>query len=503
MARTGIISKALDYGGMAVKDFLGVNSTTHISTQFTSGSKLQSNEGWLFNANNGVDVFFSFDGLSDIKKAYECCPPVHSIINKQAYAFINGKTWVMDADGKEAGSKFSKKLKTLLDKPNPIQNGKQFEAQIAIYMRLFGYCIILPTRPLGYQNVDAGSLWIIPPYMCEFTMHEGNYTELKDGFIKNVKVKFGNEETNYTPDRLIIIRDVTPGFETSFLPGSPIKPAQQNINNLIGLYNSKGALINYRGALGILSPSIDPNGAIAMESDDKNDLQKELMQYGLKTNQLKFIISSAAMTWQQIGISYKDLMLTEWAEDDTQICCDILNYPYRLLANTATSSMNGTEMAAWKKILYQDFVIPFAEMIYQQLGEAFKVTENRCILEKDYSHLTILQEDAVKQATARLMLNKALEIEYAKGLITLNQWLVKLGEDTIGSAGDIRSIDAKNANVPLATIIGTTGVQSFISVLTASGISEEARSATMQILFGISESDAAQMTQGNNDQIQQ
>lgn len=423
------INKIVRYAASVTKDFLGLPAIDGISSSFNisplsyrNDSPL-GNSGWLFDTAPGIDVHFNYSGLSDVIKAYEYCPPVFAIINKQAYAYTNGKIWITDDTGKEATTPYADKMRKLLKKPNALQNWKQFEAQTAIYLRLFGYCVILPIKPSGFPNDVATALWIIPPYMCEFTFAKQTFYNLKRGFITGIKVKYGDEESNLIPDDVIVLRDITPGFDTLFLPNSPIKSLQQNINNLIGIYNSKGMLINYRGALGILSPEMDPAGEIAKTPEEKEELQNDLMRFGLRTGQKKFIIASSAMKWQQMGIAYRDLMLTEWAEDDTMVICDGLNYPFKLLANTKSSSMNGTEVDSFKKILYQDFVIPFADMIYEQLSEAFNAEKNKCKIEKDYSHVAVLQEDKINSGRARMYLNQGLLIEWQNNIITANQWL--------------------------------------------------------------------------------
>lgn len=433
--KENFISKIVNASGHAAKSFLGIQSQPFSSSTYRGGGTAFGNNGWLFDQTGGLDVHFSFGGLDDVIKAYEQCAPVYSIVNKQAYAFTNGKTWVTNSKGKESSTVYAKKVKDLLDKPNALQNAKQFEAQIGIYLRLFGYCVILPIKAAGFPIEDSTALWIIPPYMCEFSFAKQTFYNLKKGFITTIRVKYGDEISHLKPEDVIVLRDISPGFQTLYLPGSPIKPLQQNISNLIGIYNSKGMLINYRGALGILTPELDPNGAIAGEPNEKEQLQNDLARYGLKSGQWKFIVSNSAMKWQQMGIPYRDLMLTEWAEDDTMVICDGLNYPFKLLANTKSSSMNGTEVEAFKKILYQDFVIPFADMIYEQLNEAFDAENNNCTITKDYSHVPVLQEDSQKNAAARKTRNEALQIEFYNNLITLNMWLDKNGEDAM--TGDL------------------------------------------------------------------
>jgi hypothetical protein len=438
MSEKTLINKISRTSASVAKSFFGFGPGGVIDAEiiapqnYRSGGTALGNNGWLFDGlGPGLDVYFSYNGLSDVVKAYECCAPVYSIVNKQAYCFVNGKTFVMDNKGKEATTDYAKKIKALLKKPNALQNGKQFEAQAAIYLRLFGYCIILPIKPVGFPNEEASALWIIPPYMCELSYSKQTFYNLKKGFISSIKVTYGSEISILSPDDVIILRDITPGFDTLFIPNSPIKPIQQNISNLMGIYNSKGMLINYRGALGILTPEIDPNGTLAVPTDDKEDLQNSFMRYGIKSNQWKFIISNSALKWQQMGVPYKDLMLTEWSEDDTMVICDALNYPYKLLANNQSSSMNGTETDSFKKQLYQDFVIPFAEMIYEQISEAFNAEKNGCVIQKDYSHIKVLQDDMISAGRALFYMNQGCQIQWFNNIITVNQWLELTEQDSI------------------------------------------------------------------------
>ena len=105
--------------------------------------------------------------------------------------------------------------------------------------------------------------------------------------------------------------------------------------------------------------------------------------------------------------------------------CDGLNFPFKLFSNNTSSSIPGNEVDAWKKKLYVDFTIPFADMIYEQLSEAFNADENGCVIKKSFKHVKVLQEDDLKQAQARKSRNDALLIEFQNNMITLNQWLEK------------------------------------------------------------------------------
>jgi hypothetical protein len=152
--------------------------------------------------------------------------------------------------------------------------------------------------------------------------------------------------------------------------------------------------------------------------------------------------------------------------------------------------------------MYTNSIIPDAESDDEQWSDFFKLDDFGLTIKTDYSHLPALQEDDAKASTSRLVLTQALKIEYESGLITKNQWLQELGLDPMGPEGDVRSTDASSSNVPLASIIGVGGVQSVINVLTAAGLSEEARANVLQIVFGINQADAASMVVNSGEQTQ-
>lgn len=73
--------------------------------------------------------------------------------------------------------------------------------------------------------------------------------------------------------------------------------------------------------------------------------------------------------------------------------------------------------------------MPDAESIYEQWEQFFGVQDLNLKLQKDYSHITVLQEDKKLEAEARKIRNEALKIEFESDLITMNRWLELNNED--------------------------------------------------------------------------
>lgn len=465
-------------------------------SEFIDPSEYRSQMNEMFYwGKDGKEYSFSYTSHRSSLKAYERCAPLAAIINKKAQAHINGKTWILDKDGKEAFTSEAVKLRKLLRRPNPLQSWKQFEAQQKIFIQIFGFSLVLPIIPAGFEKygaIEASSIWNIPPSML--TIEETNrlfYQTDISGVLQSVKLEYKGETTELKDKGIYIFKDFTPSFNTLVLPESRIKPLQIVINNIIGALESRNVLINYRGALGILSSDADKSGYVPIKDPDKISLQNDFRRYGLKGQQWKFIITSALVKWQQIGIPTKELMLIEEVAENSKSICDAYGYPPHLLGLLDPTFNN---QSAAEKGMYQNTIIPEAESMYEEWNNMFKTEKYGLKIDKDYSHLPILQEDKTQQATARKTLDEALSIEYAKGLITLDDWLVELGKDPLPNGmGQVRATDPGKSNVPLAVTIGVGGVQGLIAVLTAQGLAAPARQSILEVVFGVASTDAARM----------
>ena len=438
---------------------------------------------------------FTYGDKESCLLAYSKCPPLTAVINKLAGAYVNGKTFVMDLkEEKESTIPFAKKLRQRLIRPNPIQTWKQFEAQQSIIKDACGFSLLLPILPVGYKEIiDCSSMWNIPPSMLDIS--ETNklfYQNDISGMVDKIVLTYRGEKTEIQDKPFFIFKDFLPSLNSMIFPESRILSLEKPISNIMGALESRGVLINYRGALGILSSTGDKNGYVPIKAKEKEELQRDFKRYGLRDSQWKFIITSAMVNWQQMGIPTKDLMLFEEIEDDVNMICDSYGYPIDLMAGSQRKTYQNAPEAG--KHLYQDTTIPQSENMYEVWNILFKCEENGCKMIKDYGHIPVLQANKSEESLARLTLDQALEIEYKKGLITLDDWLIELGRDKLPSGiGNVRATDPGASNVPLAVTIGVGGVDGLISVLTAQGLSPEARQAILEITFGISSIDAQRM----------
>jgi hypothetical protein len=410
--------------------------------------------GMFFFGTGGNTSFFTYSGVESSLKAYTQCPELQSIINRRASAHCNGKRWIMKTTykgkGKEDKSEYANKCRKLLNKPNPFQSGQQFETQLKIYIDVFGWCVILPiySSPIIAKRglSEASSLFLIPPYMLTWreTMYWKNQRNLKD-VLSELTLTVGGSQSPLDLEQIVIIKDVVPRMYTGTIDGtggmaelllfpeSKVRAQEKPINNIIAAYESRGELINYAGSQGIVSPNPGTGQYVpmSMTSEEETDLQSKFrMQYGITAKQYRYIISQNPLQFQAMGRPTKDLMLFEEIDADVRALCNAWYYPWKLLADSG-SSLNGTEVDALTRNLYQDAIIPESCSIEQQLAEAFKAEENGTEWQRDYNHVPAMQDDQKAAADTRKVLGEAVINEFEKNMITYNRALELMGEDTV------------------------------------------------------------------------
>lgn len=417
--------------GLAAKSLFGSSLT--LSPYSYRGIE-RNGDDWFYSMNNSYSLHH-FSGLDceSYAKAYFDCPPLSAIINRKAQAFTNGNTWVLNTSGKgkgqESTSDIANKLRKLMAQPNKLQTWKQFEAQNYIYTQLFGYCPVLIQKPVGFDNYDATALWNIPPHIVDIKEKDGLFYKNGHG-IESILISYGNEQAFLPLDNVFIFRDIMPSFATVFLPDSRVRTLVMPINNIIGAYESRNMLINSRGALGMITNQTkDAFSAIPLKPDEKKDLHRDFKKmYGLRKGQIDIIISSADLKWQKMVLPTKDLMLFEEIEDDANRICDTYMFPPELFAKMSKGTTFSNIQTATRN-LYQDAVIPESGSIFEQWNKLFDTASYNLNIERDYSHLSVLQPDRKAEAEARLRRNQALQIEFRNDAITLNQWRVFNNDD--------------------------------------------------------------------------
>lgn len=407
------------------------NSFTNL---FSLRATKQSNGEFFYIMGGGSGNAYALDNPTHYIKAFEECPPLAAAITRKAAYAVNGITWVLNLeDDDEAEGDYAKHLRRLFKKPNILQNWKQFKAQYKVFQKLFGYCPVLVVNPSGFPNLNKNTqMWILPPW-CVDVQFTGNYysaTEPKD-LYKSVHFTYAGKRTPLELDHLIFLKDISIPVSNNIIPQSCIKSLAYPIATVVSAMRSNNTIIKRRGGIGILSNgSKDAIGSVPLAPADKNEVQEKLKtNYGLSEDQSEIIITSANLNWQPMTFDAKQLMLHESNQAATEMICDVVGFNALLLSSSKQPTFDNINSI--KKEIYQNSVIPEDESDHETFSDFFKCAENKCRLNVDFTHVEALQKNKKDAATARYTNTQSCRTEFFSNVITLNQWLERIEEETV------------------------------------------------------------------------
>lgn len=383
----------------------------------------------------GADIFqrFSLGSSLNLFKAVRKCPPLGAIIDRLASAYANGISEVLNASTLKYVRGENKAWVRLMDNPNPMQSRTEFRKQLIATAIINGYVFIKPTYAVGFADMPS-ELWIIDPREITITNYRnGKYPDTDPRGWRQIRrtLKSGRQ-IDLNEDELIMIvgNDILIDPDNG-LPISKLVNLKQPIENIIAELDARNNLITKRGALGVFSSEAKASDQSALPLTPKQRLEivKEMNDsYGITDGRSPFAIVSAAVRWQAVGMNVKDLALHEEHKECIADLCDNLGYPFYLMGGKDGTFSNVGEA---EKALYQNTIMPMANAIDEALNRGLKTANSNVLLKTDYSHIESLQEGEKEKADAARSLNQSCQLEWNNGLITLNQWRLKIGDDIV------------------------------------------------------------------------
>ena len=210
--------------------------------------------------------------------------------------------------------------------------------------------------------------------------------------------------------QVLHIKDVNQNidFAPNDLRGSSrLLGLETSLANIIQAEEAIYTMNRDRGAIGILSnDQKDISGTIPLTDEEKESLRNQYQSlYGLSARQAKVIITNASLKWQSISFNVKDLMLLEGIEKNIQLIADALGYPYDLLSTS--KGVTYENKAEAKKLLYQDSIIPIANLYAEKLTGFFGLENAK--IEFDFSDIECLKKSEKEAAETLYQLNQAMQ----------------------------------------------------------------------------------------------
>lgn len=448
----------------------------------------------------------TFNSIECLKSFMEI-PELSAVIIRKATAHSNGKFKVVNASGVE---KKNDQVNKLFQKPNWFQSQKEFMMQTCLFHEIFGNEYLFMFTGMKTPRIDnVTALYTLPPNLVE-----AKYTDTLPFFL------FGANESpkrEYTIDvngrrmqldieKIIHLNENRVNLQSTtnkdlLMGTSNIELLRAPLNNIRMSYESRGVILKYRGALGLITPdNKDALGkAITLEEHEIKDIQdKYRTSYGGLARQFQIMVSNMPLKWQQMGVNPDRLGLYKETEEDFRKIKDAWQSPDELYCSEKGSTFENQKQA-WKR-WYENSIIPDANERTGALNEVFMEDSNFKIV-VDYSHLPIFQEDIKHRAEAMSEYINALGYAFADKQLTSDEYraeMKKVFELGTGKAipvdvpsPDNQEVETRTAQASLRGSVG--GVQGILAIQSSVALGTTTYDSALNMLvivFGFAESDA-------------
>jgi phage portal protein BeeE len=331
----------------------------------------------------------------DYYNAYYNAPPLYSIINYMAKCFSKAKFQHVKilANGNEKEI-LNSPLVEKLENPNPLQNGAEFLIQAYVYWQVFGNNAIFNVTGVPNNYNFTVNLWNLP---AQFLIYKTTGELWSAESIKEIVSEIYAPELNsrFAVDNILLLNESNIDFQNgkNLAGSSKIKALEKNISNIVANLETQNVFLTKRGAIGILSNnSGDAAGHIPMHQQDKENLQKDFQNYGMEADKWQIIISDFNLTWQQMSLPMRDMMLFEQWKNDIIEIANAYQFPIPLL-NHFESAAGQANIKQFDKQLYTNKIIPDWKMFERELNMFFKLSEKSEKIKITYDDIEALQSD--------------------------------------------------------------------------------------------------------------
>jgi HK97 family phage portal protein len=147
---------------------------------------------------------------------------------------------------------------------------------------------------------------------------------------------------------------------------SPLTPLTNATSTSNQVHTAESNMIENRGATGMISS--DANEGYGMLPDQVEEIEKQFQnRSGGARNFNKTLISPGKVKYTQLGLSPKDLLLTELDINKMRKFCNVYGLSSQLLNDPANKTFNNLGEA--KKSLYTEVCIPLVETFVNSWGK--------------------------------------------------------------------------------------------------------------------------------------
>lgn len=355
---------------------------------------------------------------------YNTTVELQAVLGRKAQMFSNGIYKHYRMNGTKVECVENSPYITLLENPNPLQSRNEQLKSYSIQNDLYGNSFMYKLQ--GLKSAPPKNLWLLPSNYMRIipTGKVWKQTDLKDIVSKYELHQDNLIKETFTVDEIMHIFNYN--AENPIKGVSPLFAVQMALSNIRGAYGYRNVLINERGAVGMISnDSKDTDGGIPMTGTEEKDfVNNYLNNYGTGDSKAKILLTSSSLKWTPFNYPTKDLMLFEEISEDFKKIIDHFGLNQYLFSFDKGTTFANLEEG--KKLVYQDTIIPMAELFTYKLSNFLGLDTSKEWIELDYSHIEVMQENESTKSEVLKRKAEALKILVESGM-TLDEVRNMLG----------------------------------------------------------------------------
>jgi hypothetical protein len=434
--------------------------------------------------------------------AFNTIPELNAIINLLARCHSNGIYKIVDKNGKDLeGHKHA----GLIQNPNWFQDQKEFIRATVLFHEIYGNEYLYLLFPFGFNPDRTKALFTLPPNLIcpELDETQPFYTFSKQPKVKYI-LDYEGRKVEIHPETIIHLNDnqvnITKINQKDILKGtSKMMALTPALNNIKMAYESRGIIIKYRGAQGILSPDgKDAAGTIPFSEPEKEAAQLAWRGYGTLQGQAQLLITSVAAKFTPMTQNEpKKLGLFDECKEDFNKMLDSYQVPPDLFVGSQGATWENKNQA--RKDIYENNIIPSANERVAAINQKLFADDSAKLI-VDFSNLPIFQEDLKVKSEARTAAVNYLSRLLQDKQITTQEYREELHKIGIGSGKPIpvemgdanqQEVETRQAQATLrGSVGGVQGVLSIQASVVAGTTTRESAMSMLTIIFGFTEEQA-------------
>jgi HK97 family phage portal protein len=345
------------------------------------------NEGYLFNpsvysiisflAQKASTIPFSVYEVKNDKALnfYKCVSPNLAHYKKQIFK-TKALIELPDHD-----------MNQLFVSPNSMQPWSEFIEQTVGFKLVTGNSYTHCIGPLN--GVNAGNikeLWNLPSQIVSVIPGDSVNPVLGYEMV-------GDRTVKLKPEEIIHLKYWTPEYASgTFLYGlSPIRAGRRVVSKSNASFDSMVSSFQNMGAVGFLSGD-GGNADYPLTPEQAEMIEDRLARKTGPRNRGKYLVTSAGLKWQQIGMSPVDLNIIESDRMDLRTMCNLYHVPSELFNDPATKVYATTQEAG--SAVYTNAVIPALTSFRDGLNQKIRGRyQDKIFIDYDTSMISELQDD--------------------------------------------------------------------------------------------------------------